>query len=280
MTQQTLQPSGGLSRPPAKPQRAKIYKRPFALPRTVAALMLREMSSTFGRTPFGFLWVVLEPVAAIALLTAVFSLAIREPALGSSFQLFYATGFLPFFTFLSLTSKIGSALVFSRALLAYPSVTWLDAIVARFVLNFLADLLVAVIVFGGILFIWDVRVIMDLPTILMALLMAGSFALGVGMMNCYLFMKFPSWQRMFSILMRPMFFMSCIFFLFETVPQPYRDWLWWNPIVHITGMMRRGFYATYQAEWVSLGYFFGVSFTLMALALLMLRRTYQDLLDK
>ena len=55
---------------------------PPALPRkrtgtvqTVIALMLREMSATYGRSSLGYLWAILEPVAGIFLLTFVFSLA-------------------------------------------------------------------------------------------------------------------------------------------------------------------------------------------------------------
>ncbi len=44
---------------------------------------------------------------------------------------------------------------------------------------------------------------------------------------------------------------SGIFVLFETFPQPYRDWLWYNPLVHVIALMRSGFYSTYDATFVS-----------------------------
>ena len=45
--------------------------------------------------------------------------------------------------------------------------------------------------------------------------------------------------------------LSCIVFVFETIPQPFRDWLWYNPIVHIVGIMRQGLYFNYSGSYIS-----------------------------
>ena len=47
--------------------------------RTVLALMLREMATTYGRSAGGYLWAILDPVLGIALLSVLFSLALRHP---------------------------------------------------------------------------------------------------------------------------------------------------------------------------------------------------------
>ncbi|WP_311200115.1 hypothetical protein [Phaeobacter inhibens] len=63
------------------------HRRSMATLRTVAALVLREMSTRYGRTPGGYLWGILEPLAAILFLSLGFSLVIRTPSLGTSFPL-------------------------------------------------------------------------------------------------------------------------------------------------------------------------------------------------
>lgn len=35
---------------------------PFATFRTVMAMVLREMTATYGRTPGGYIWAIIEPV--------------------------------------------------------------------------------------------------------------------------------------------------------------------------------------------------------------------------
>ena len=125
------------------PQRKSLSSHPrrsFASFRAIGALILREMATTHGRSPGGYLWAVLEPVAGIALLTLIFSLAFRTPALGSNFALFYATGLVPLTFFTVITGRVGSAVNYSRPLLVYSTVTFLDAILARFLLNGLTQI--------------------------------------------------------------------------------------------------------------------------------------------
>jgi len=109
--------------------------------------------------------------------------------------------------------------------------------------------------------------------------MAATLALGVGMINALLFTAFPVWQRVWSIITRPLFLVSGVIFIFDSVPQPYRDYLWWNPLVHVVGQMRDSFYPTYDSSYVSHTYVFGVSAVMIVFAIIFLRRYHRDILD-
>ncbi|MEQ5872646.1 ABC transporter permease [Sagittula sp. NFXS13] len=266
------------------PQRPRPRPSPRTLPRfatlrAITALILREMSTTYGRSPGGYLWAVLEPVAGIALLTGIFSIGFRSPALGISFAMFYATGMLPYLMFADIAGKLAQTLNYSRQLLIYPRVTFVDALVARFILNMMTQLLVNYIVLGGILLLFETRVVMDGLTILKAYGLAGLLALGIGTWNSYMTVRFPVYQRIWSIAMRPLFLLSCIFFIFDTIPQPYSDYVWFNPLVHIVGLMRRGFYPNYDAPYVSEPYVLVVALVSMVLGLMLLRRDHKMLLE-
>lgn len=265
--------------PPQRPTRRKTT-RAFPTLRTVLALMLREMSTTYGKSPGGYLWAILEPVGGIAMMSMVFSLAFRSPALGINFPIFYATGIVPFMLFSNVASKVARSLLFSKPLLAYPNVTFADALIARFIINVLTQLMVGYVVFVGIMMVFETRTIPNLAIIMQCFAYVSLLGVGVGTMNCFLFNAFPAWQLAWSILTRPLFIISCIFFLFETVPQPYRDYLWYNPLVHIVGMMRSGFYPSYDAAYVSVLYVSGLSGGLMVVGLLFLRRYHKDFLFK
>lgn len=257
---------------PAPPRRTSTF-------RTVTALLLREMSTTYGRSALGYLWAILEPVGGIALMTFIFSYAFHSPAIGTNFPLFFASGVLPFMAYMDISQKIAVALRFSRALLFYPGVTYLDAILARFLMAAMTQVMIAVLVLSGIIVTFDLRVILDLPALALGFVMAFSLALGIGTLNCYLLSTYPIWERAWAILNRPLFIISCIFFVFDTVPQPYRDWLWWNPLVHLIGHVRRGVYATYEAAYVSPLYVFSVSLVTFALGLLLLRRHHREIVN-
>lgn len=261
------------------PQTPSIPKRRrFATGRAIVALMLREMATSYGRSPGGYVWAVLEPTVGIALLSFVFSAVFESPPMGISFPMFYATGMLPFIMFTDVHGKIASSLMYSKQLLAYPTVTFVDAILARFFLNIITQLLVAYIILAFCMLAFETRVNLDLPVIIQAFALAAFLGLGIGTLNAFLFTRFDIAQRAWSILMRPMFIISGIFLLYEGVPQPYREWLWYNPLLHVTGLMRRGFYGTYDAVFVSVPYVTGIALICCALGLLLLRRHYQDLL--
>ena len=254
-------------------------QRSFATSRVVLALMLREMATTYGRSPGGYLWAVLEPAAGIALLSIIFSLGFRHPPMGTNFPIFYATGLLPYLLYVDVSRKLAASLGYSRQLLVYPSVTFIDALIARLVLNVLTQLLVAYIVLTGILVGFETRTSVDLPTIALGFAMAAALAAGVGTANCFLFRVFPTWERFWKIVTRPLLFVSGIIFLYDAVPEPYQGWLWYNPLIHVVGQMRHGFYPYYHAQYVSVLYVFGFSLVLCVFGLIFLRRYHREILN-
>lgn len=259
---------------------ARPVRRPRSLPtgRAVMALVMREMTVTYGRSPGGYLWAVLEPALGIFLLTFIFSLAFRAPPLGANFPLFYATGLVPFLFYTELSNKLSHSLKFSRQLLAYPAVTYVDAIMARLVLNSLTLLLVGYLIFAGILLAFDTRTVLDPGALALAYAMAISLALGVGVMNCVMVSLIPVWGQLWAIFNRPLFIVSCIFFLYDSLPEPFRSILWWNPLIHIVGQMRTAFYPTYDAAYVSPVYVAGLSLVLLVAGLVLLTRFSKDII--
>jgi len=253
--------------------------RRHATARTVAALMLREMSTRYGRKPGGYLWAVLEPLGAIMLLSVGFSLLLRSPSLGDSFLLFYATGYLPFDMYKSLSTSVARSITFSKPLLFYPSVTWLDTILARFALNTLTLLTVSCILLTGILLGTDTRTVLDMPPIVTAMALGAGLGLGVGALNCFLNGMFPVWEQIWAIVMRPMFLASGVLFLYDDLPSGVQAILWWNPVMHVTGLMRTGFYPMYGADYVSVPFVLAVILGTLVMGLIMLSRYHRQLLN-
>ncbi len=249
-----------------------LTPRPSGGIRTVAALILREMSTSYGRSPGGYLWAVLEPVAAIALLSFAFSMAFRAPSLGVSFPLFYATGYLPYMLFHDVSSKTALAIRFSRPLLNFNAVTLIDLVLARFLLNLFTHLVVGTLVVTAMLVLFETRAAIDPVVVLSAVAMAAALALGAGLINAFLFQVFPAWERVWLIVTRPLFIISGVFFLFEDLPGEVREVLWFNPLFHVTGQMRHGFYATYHPDYVSPLFALALATVLILFGLMLLSR--------
>ena len=264
--------------PPPLPPGTGVNRR-FATLRAVIALMLREMATRYGRSPGGYLWAVLEPLGAITVMAVGFALIVRHPPLGSSFILFFATAFLPFSLYMNISNHVSRAIEFSRPLLFYPAVTWVDAVLARFVLNMLTDLLVMAILLGSFLAMTGARVILDIGPILESVALGAFLGLGIGVLNCALIGLFPVWMQVWSIANRPLFLVSGVLFLYEDLPQSIQGLLWFNPLLHITGLMRQGFYPTYTGAYISGTFVVLVAAVTLFLGVVLLGRYHRDILN-
>jgi capsular polysaccharide transport system permease protein len=262
------------------PTSVPVPKRRFASARAIMALILREMSTTYGRSPGGYIWAILEPVAGIAVFSLVISLIARNPPLGTSFILFYATGFLPLTLYQSVVSKVGSAIRFSRPLLAYPNVTYVDAILSRLILEAMTQVLIFAFILFGTILAFSLHVSIDFGTVALAFVMGLALGTGIGLINSFLISVFPLWQFIWAVLNRPMFIISGIFFLIDPLPEKYRTILMYNPVAHVVSEMRNGFYPTYDAVYVSVPYVFTVSAVSAVLGLVLLHRYHGFILDE
>jgi capsular polysaccharide transport system permease protein len=248
--------------------------------RTIVALIMREMATSYGRSPGGYIWAIAEPVAGIVLLTVIFSLGFHAPLIGTSFALFYASGLVPFLIYSDVSGKVSQSINFSLPLLGYPRVTLADAVLARTVLSVITQTLVCGLVFGGLLLFIGTQSRLDIALIGQSIFMAFALGFGVGTLNCFLITLFPVWQRVWSIVNRPVFLLSCIVFVFETIPLPFREWLWYNPIVHVVGMTRQGLYFSYSGEYVSAMYVYFLSLTLSVCGFFLIWRFKDRLLNR
>mgnify|MGYP001043462214 FL=1 len=247
--------------------------------RSIVALILREMSATSGRTPGGYLWAILEPVLGIAFLSYIFSLGFRTPRLGDNFPIFFATGLLPFLASMMIAGSVSQALNYSRALLNYPMVSYMDALIARLILTTMTQMMVSVILLFGIVSVWETRTVFEIERALLTYTMAIAFGFGLGVFNCFFVTRFQLYQRIFSIATRPLFLMSGVIFLYESLPRFAQNILWYNPLMHVTGELRGAFYLQYEAKYVSPVYVFSVSLILCLLGFILLHRYHRDMLE-
>lgn len=259
---------------------ASTGKRSFAGVRSITALMLREMSTRYGRTPGGYVWAILEPIGALLVMTVVFSILLRSPPLGNSFILFYASGYLVFTIYANIAGQVQGAINFSKPLLMYPAVSWIDALLARFCLNLLTNITIVAIVFFGIFHFTDATATLNFGPLIFGVLLAAGLGLGIGTLNCLLEGLFPAWGQLWGIVTRPLFLVAGVIFIYEDMPQSVQSVLWYTPWVHITGLFRIGIYPTYTPDYISIPLVLAWMMIPMALGLILLRRFYQDILNR
>lgn len=264
--------------PPRPPQEPK--SRRFRTVRVVMALILREIGSRDSRSSLGFLWSIIDPIATVVILSLAFSLFMRTPRLGTNFPLFYITGILPYHIYSQISNRVSGSIRFSRQLLGFPSVTVMDALMARFLLNSFINVVVFIVLSYGVIHYYDLRINVLIEPITIALLMAFSLAIGIGTFNSVLFIMFPAYEYVWNMLTRPLSIASGVLILIEDMPDWLFNLLWWNPAAHFVAEMRHGFYPFYDTSWVSVFYVFMVSAIAFVLGLITLQRYVYDALDR
>ena len=242
--------------------------------RVVTALMLRETKTRYGRSRFGYLWAVVEPMIYVGFFLAIRSfLAESAGAFGDSLMLFLMTGLITVRVFLAVSSFTSASISSNRALLAYPPVKPTDVIVARFVLESLTMLFVVVIFYGVLSLVIERNVMPNHGAFVSGLLATYLLAAGIGVFNAVATVLAPTWQQVWTVLRLPIFILSGIFYLPTGLPPEYQDILWWNPVLHCVEWMRTGAYVTYDPL---LDHAYPLTFAIVALAAgLSLERIYR-----
>lgn len=248
--------------------------------RVITALMLREMTSTYGRSIGGYFWAIAQPLGGIVLLAVAFSLALRSPPLGTSFILFYSTGMLPFSTFNVMSNGVSSVISSNRGLLSYPVVTAIDAVLARFLLDLITQGIISLILLWGIVQGLGLHINLDLLVVVRGIFFAAVLGAGIGTLNCVLFGFFPTWKNIWAMLTRPLFLVSAILYIYEDAPQAFQQVMWFNPLVHLTGSTRAGVFGAYDPQYISFTYVLGIALGSFVIGAWLLRRHESFLIEQ
>ncbi|MDP9142588.1 MAG: ABC transporter permease, partial [Pseudomonadota bacterium] len=143
-----------------------------------------------------------------------------------------------YFLFSHCVSRMQGAASSQRGLFNYRQIKPIDIILARTLTEAVMMLVVAgVFVLGWIWFGQPMR-IQDPLMMFAALLLLYVLGVALGLIFEVYGTVFPDMRRIFGMAMRPMLFISGLFFSMEMVPHVYRPLLFWNPVLHAVDLVR------------------------------------------
>ena len=109
-----------------------IARSHFQIQRDVIyALLLRELSSRFGKSRGGFAWVLVEPIAHLLVPVVIFGFIRQGLVPGVEYPVFLVYGFLPFLLFKTICLQIVDGVNAAQGLLSYRQVLLMDVFVAK-----------------------------------------------------------------------------------------------------------------------------------------------------
>ncbi len=238
--------------------------------RVIFAIILRDTKSRYGEHKLGFLWVLLEPALFII------GFAIMHAAIGSSAphgmgtELFMLTGVAPYLLFRGTMTQAAAAITANKALLAFPQVTTFDLIFARSLLEFATVISVTVILLFAVI-AFGIEVQIEYPMqFLGAFCLFYMTGLGLGMSLGALAPFMPSIRQISDqVFGRPLFFTSGLFFTADQIPESIRNILLYNPLLHMTELVRSAFFKTFESTHMDLRYASLFALILLVFGLLM-----------
>ena len=251
----------------------KIFWNAFRVQRRVIfALILRETRTRYGKTRIGYLWALFEPLAHMLIFAAIFSFTGRTSPLGGSVGLLVLTGLFPYNLFSNLSTQLMNAVEANKVLLSYPHVTPFDVMASRTILEIATQVLVFIFVLLilAIQNLWDMQ-IDSLLNVLFVILIVTALGAGMGLINAVLAFKFPSYANIYGLIMRPMYFLSGIFFVVGYMSTEIQNIMYYNPVAHLIEWFRSAIYVGYTSEFLDKHYLLNFTLTVLFLGLLLLR---------
>jgi capsular polysaccharide transport system permease protein len=231
------------------------------------------MVSHGGESRLGYLWALLGPTLQLGGVVLIFDLVIhRHVPLGRSTALFVLTGWVPYFLFSKTAMYVSWAVAGNRGLLSIPLIKPYDVIAARAILEAATYLFVGFIMFA-VLYVVGVAdaAPADLLMIIEACLLGIAFGVGIGMINIVISSYFHQWMMFFSIINFPIWMLSGVWFLPEQVPEPMREWMLYNPLMHVVMLFRMGFYPDYKGIFLDLPFVLGATTAAVALGMALMK---------
>ena len=218
--------------------------------RVVYALVLREANVKFARQRLGYLWAFLEPVAFVAAFTLILSIGGRSLPAGMPAVPFFITGIIPFFMFREVAGATLGGVSANKALLVYPQVSAFDVMIARALLEITTSFVVFVILLAGMLGLGiDFRI--ERPIEAFGWLIAvGLAGFGFGAACGALEPLFPAVGRIVqAVVLRPLFWISGVFFTSDMLPPKLRDLALVNPLLHLIDLIRSAFFYEFEGTY-------------------------------
>lgn len=239
------------------------------------ALFMRESMHRLFYRRGAWIWLIAEPVLHMAFLVFLFTIVRVRVIGGIDTAIWLLAGMLGFFMF-RRTMNIGmSAIQMGKPLFTYRQVKPVDTVLVRSASEGVLMFVITLIIFFGVA-VLGLDVLPDNGFgVLYAFLTLWLLGLGVGLLISVPRTIVAEVGDVVGILMTPMYLLSGVILPIASVPQPYRDWLLLNPVVHSLEMMRLSF-ASHYAGILELDVFYPLEFAMVLILFgLIVQRIYK-----
>jgi capsular polysaccharide transport system permease protein len=237
--------------------------------RVVAALMMRELHTRYGRENIGYLWLLGEPLMLGTIIAVMHS---GQAVHGDIHPVALSiTGYTIFIMFRGIVNRSEGAIEGNAPLLYHKMVTVLDITVARALLEAAGTFLSFTVLFGLCLVLGYA----EMPPRPLALFAGIGLVFWISLGVSMIITGGTHDNRLLGRLVHPFtYFMiplSGAFYRVQWVPHPYREYLLWLPLPHMFELIRYGAFESATLDYVDFGFMIACCAVLTLFGLLAVR---------
>ncbi len=213
----------------------------FALQaRVIAAVLLRELHTRYGRENIGFLWIIGEPImfcAGVAILWTAIRPAHEH---GLPMTAFVITGYVPLTMWRHCMFRAVKAFEANGSLLFHRQVTPLDLIAARVILEVMGSLMAGLIVTTGAVALGFMDPPREYGMLYLGLALHAVFCAATALLVAALSEMSDLVERSIQVFAYLSIPLSGAFTMNQWLPDNVRDIVLWSPSVNNVEMIRQG----------------------------------------
>lgn len=245
------------------------------------AIFLREALDRLFDMRAAWFWLLMEPVLHIGFITFIFTVIRLRTVGGIDASVWIIVGMLAFFMFRRTAIQVMYAVDSNKPLFAYRQVKPFDTSIVRGGLEAFLMVMVAMVILTVAAFLGHDVLPDDPLQVLVAIFGLWLFGVGYGLVASVLMALVRETEHILKILMLPLYLISGVIMPISAVPQPYRDLLLINPLVHGLELVRQGFSTYYHmVPGVSMEYLYMWGIVSFFLGLVLYRRFALQLVMK
>jgi len=218
--------------------------------RVIGALMVREVTTRFGRENIGFLWIMAEPLL-FASLVAIMWRVLRGPEEhGVSVVTFTVSGYIPLVLFRHAVSKSVGLFKANSSLMYHRQIKIVDFVFVRFLIEFVGHLMAYLFIALLLMSLGLFPVPYDLGLMLIGWFYYSIFTLSICLVLAPLSEFSELSEKLIPVTTYIMIPFSGAFNMQYWLAPSIRSFLWYSPFVHPMEMMRSGIFGNdVQAEY-------------------------------